>query len=390
MRRRSLSLRILAAMLAVVAVGAVTLFVTARLLGPQLFDTEVQRLGQRYGWSERGVSPGGGGPGGGGQGQGGRGSGQAAVIEDDLNDAFTDSLNVALVVAMGAGAVAAVAGALVVSRRVLRPLDRMRGAVRRMAEGSYGDSIPEPGDRELGELAGDVNALGEALAATEELRARLVSDLAHELRTPITAIEGFLEGMEDGVFDPDAGTLAAMKAEARRLHRLAADLSMLSRADEEAFELQREDADLGVIATAAAGGLTAAATAGGVDLLVEEMPALPVRIDIDRLAQVFSNILHNAIRHTPSGGVIRVRGEVVGGTARVVVSDTGEGIPPEDLERVFERFYRVPGATSSSGGSGIGLTIARSFTRAHDGDLAAESRGPGRGASFIVTVPLRV
>lgn len=385
MRGRSLSFRLLAAMLAVVAVGALTLFVTARLLGPRLFDTEVQRLGQRYGWSED-AGPGGGGPGG--RGPGGGVGQEAAGIDDELNDAFTGSLNLALVVALGAGAVTAVAGAVVVSRRILRPLDRMRRAVGRMAEGRYDERISEPADRELAELAGDVNALGDALAASEERRARLVSDLAHELRTPITSIDGFLEGLEDGVFEPDPETLGAMRSETRRLHRLAADLGAASQADEAAFDLEVEEADLGSIAAGAARGVAAAFVTAGVILEVTPMVATPVCVDVDRMAQVFSNLLHNALRHTPRGGTVRLEAERRGGSAAVIVTDTGEGIPAEQLPRIFDRFFRSE--DGRAGGSGIGLTIARSITRAHGGGLTATSAGTGTGASFRVTIPARL
>lgn len=381
MRQRSLRSRLLAANLLVVMVGAAALFVTARMLGPELFGVRVEQIGQRYGW-QSGNSPGGGGPGRDPAGQ------QSGVVEAELNDAFTRSLTVALAVAVGAGAVAAVAASTLVSRRVLSPLDRMRTAVRRMAGGHYAERVPSPGDRELADLAHDVNELGAALQGTEQRRARLVSDLAHELRTPITSLDGFIEGLEDGVFPANAETLGAMRGETRRLLRLAADLGALSRADEEAFDLQMEPTDLVAVASQAARGLAASFAAEGVGLEVFAEPELPVTVDPDRMGQVFTNLLRNALQHTPRGGTVRVRGERRSGRAVVVVTDDGEGIAPEYLERVFERFFRIDDATVSAGGAGIGLTIARGIVRAHGGDLTAASPGPGRGASFTVTVPL--
>jgi signal transduction histidine kinase len=384
--RRRLSTRLLISNVVVAGVAATVLFATALVLGPRLFDTEVQRIGQRAGWGDEATSPGGGGPGGrvGGSGN----AGQAVAVEDELNAAFSDSLTVALIVALGVGAVAAVAGAALISRRVLRPLDGVRAAVRRMAEGHYEERVPEPPDVELAELAGDVNALGETLETTEQRRVRLVSDLAHELRTPITSLGGFVEGLEDGVFDATPETLGAMRSETRRLQRLAADLGALSRTDEQAFELELRDADLSVIAGEAARGLAASYGVSGVELVVTEMPALPVRADPDRMAQVFSNLLHNALRATRTGGRVTVAGSQVGNEALVTVSDTGDGIAPEHLGRVFDRFFRVEGASPASGGAGIGLTIARGITQAHGGDLTAASEGPGRGARFTVAVPL--
>ena len=297
MKRPSLSRRLLWWNLAVVAVGAATLFVTARLLGPQLFESRVEVIGRRYGWSDTGTSPGGGGP--------GRETGasqQAPLIEAELNDAFGTSLTVALAIAVAAGGLAALAGASLVSRRVLGPLDRMGRAVRHMAGGHYAEPVPEPRDRELADLAGDVNALGNALRETEQRRARLVSDLAHELRTPITSLDGFLEGLEDGVFTADTETLGAMRHETRRLQRLAADLGVLSRADEQAFDLHPVNADLAGIASQAAAGLAAGFAAAEVSLEVMPGPALPVRVDPDRMGQVFTNLLRNALQHTPRGG----------------------------------------------------------------------------------------
>jgi len=376
MKRRSLAFRLLLANLIVVVIGAAALFVTARLLGPSLFDSEMTRIGQRYGWSQ------GGGP--------GRGDGagpQANSIEEDLSDAFAGSLTVALLVAIGIGALASAGAAVVVSRRVVRPIDRMGDAVRDMAGGNYDHRVDEPSDRELAGLARDVNALGSALAASEERRADLVSDLSHELRTPITALDGFLEGLEDGVFEPEPEILAAMRSETRRMQRLTADLGNLSKTAEATFDLQRRPADLASVIAAASNGLMGAARSAQVDLEVADGPELPASIDVDRMGQVFTNLIGNAIRHTPPGGTVTVAGRSSGGTIEVTVSDTGEGIAPEHLDRIFDRFYRVDQAAPRSGGAGIGLTIARGIARAHGGDIAAASDGAGTGAVFTVTLP---
>jgi signal transduction histidine kinase len=388
-KRRSLGFRLLVANVAVVSIAAGAFVLTARLLGPELFDTQVQQIGQRFGWSDGTVSPGGGGPGGRGAGQGQSGTGQGqTLIEDELNDAFAGSLTVALIVALGVGIVAALVAAYLVSGRVLRPLDRVRAAVRRMAGGRYDEPVPEPHYAELADLARDVNALGAALEGSEARRARLVSDLAHEMRTPITSLDGFVEGLEDGIFEPGPETLSAMRTETRRLQRLADDLGSLSRAAEESFDLHLERTDLGAIATTAAHAMAANFAASGLTLDVRVIAPLPVQGDPDRLAQVVTNLLRNALRHTPASGTVTVSGGLDDRVARVVVTDTGEGIAEEDLERIFERFYRVRPTAAAAGGSGIGLTIARSIARAHGGDLVAGSHGPGRGAEFRLTVPL--
>jgi histidine kinase len=382
-RRTSLSRRLVVSNLAVVAIAALALFATARLLGPELFDTEVRQIGQRYGWTDE-TSPRGGGP----AGRGG-GAGQDGAIESELNDAFSGSLTLALAVALAVGGAAAVIGALVVSRRVVRPIDGMRGAVRRIADGRYDERVPCPPDRELLQLAEDVNRLGAVLESTEERRARLVSDLAHELRTPITSLDGFVEGLEDGVFEPTPETLGAMRGETRRLQRLADDLGALSRADEQAFDLHVAPGDLGETAVDAARGLAAAFASGQVALEIGGLPPLPVTMDADRMGQVFVNLLRNALRHTPPGGVVTITGEDDGDRAVVAVTDTGRGIAAEHLERVFDRFFRVDAVAPAAGGTGIGLTIARGIVRAHGGDISASSPGPGAGTVFTVALPHR-
>jgi histidine kinase len=410
MRRGSLSLKLLLSYVAVVVLSSVAAFGVARWLGPQLFDAEVQEIGQRLGWvngeppGSSGVSTTGSGTGsgtgpgsgsGGGQGRGPTSAAHDQVVEsqqqaldEQLTAAFSGSLSAALMVALGIGLVAAFIGASIVSRRLLRPLERMSGSVRRMATGESAEPIPVPPDRELADLAADVNALSRSLTETQERRSRLVSDLSHELRTPITALDGFLEGLEDGVFEPDAETLTAMRFETRRLERLARDLGALSRASEDAFDLVIADMDIGECARDAARAMTAAFTAAGLDLQVGEMMPLPVAADRDRMAQVFTNLLRNALQHTPSGGSVALSGERVGDRVSVRVADTGSGIAAADVERVFDRFVRV-GDGDGSGGAGIGLTIARGIVRAHAGELSVESGGSGAGSTFTVSLPAR-
>jgi histidine kinase len=207
------------------------------------------------------------------------------------------------------------------------------------------------------------------------------------LRTPITALDGFLEGLEDGVFEPDSDILAAMRSETRRMQRLTTDLGALSRAAEATFDLQRQTTDLAAVATAAARGLAAAARSAEVDLVITEGPELPASIDIDRMGQVFTNLITNAIRHTPAGGTVTLGPRRIGDTALIDVSDTGTGIAPEHLDRVFDRFYRVDRDSPPSGGAGIGLTIARGIARAHGGDVTIMSEGMGRGSTFTVAIP---
>ena len=197
-----------------------------------------------------------------------------------------------------------------------------------------------------------------------------------------------MEGLIDGVFAPEPEILGAVSDELRRLRRLADDLSALSRAEEQRLEMHPADADLADLARRAAGRLAPQFADDHVILTVDAAGALPVQADPDRITQVLTNIIGNALAATPAAGTVTVAARAAGYRAEVVVTDTGAGLAAEDLERVFERFYRAPGQPRRSSGSGIGLTIARNIARAHGGDVTASSAGPGRGATFVLTLPL--
>ncbi|HET9969722.1 MAG TPA: HAMP domain-containing sensor histidine kinase [Streptosporangiaceae bacterium] len=198
-----------------------------------------------------------------------------------------------------------------------------------------------------------------------------------------------MEGIIDGVFAPEPEILGAVSDELRRLRRLADDLSALSRAEEQRLDLHPADADLADLARRAADRLAPQFSDGNVTLTVHAAGPLPVRADPDRITQVLTNIIGNALAATPADGTVTIEARTAGRRAEVAVTDTGVGLDAGDLERVFERFYRAPGQPRRSGGSGIGLTIARGIARAHGGEVTASSPGQGRGATFLVTLPLR-
>ncbi|WP_033893517.1 sensor histidine kinase [Streptomyces anulatus] len=349
----------------VAVVGAGIAFLTVRLLAPELFD---HRVGMMNGMS---------------------GMGTSSQIRAGVHAAFLASLNSALLVGVLASVVAAAAVAAVVTRRMLRPLDAVRAATRQIAAGRYEVNVPPPAEPELSALAADVNTLARALADTEERRTRLLGDVAHEMRTPLTALDGYVEGLIDGVFTASPDTLAELSAELRRLHRLADDLSGLSRAQEQRLDLHPLDADLADLARRAATRLSPQFDDAHVTLVIAADTALPVHVDPDRITQVLTNLLGNALLATPAGGTVTITAHGSGSRAEVSVTDTGVGLDRADVERVFERFYRVPGRPRRSAGSGVGLTIARGIARAHDGDVTASSPGPGQGARFTVVLPLR-
>ena len=324
------------------------------------------------------------------QGPRGPGSGTSSAIFEDLTIAFDDALNAGLWAAIVASVVLATALAVVTSRRILKPLRNVQSATRRLAEGHYGEHIPVPREVELADLVTDVNALGETLARTEQLRSRLMSDLAHELRTPLTTIQGYMEGLIDGVFEPTPEVYAEVAEEATRLKRLTADLSLLSRAEEGALVLDLSPVDLGEIAARAADRLRPQFLDKDVQLSIGPMPELPVDADPDRLAQVFTNLVGNALVHTPEGGRVWLTAVGDETTCGVEVNDTGAGISPDELEQIFERFHRIEGESVVYAGSGIGLTISRTIIRSHDGDITVRSSGLDRGSTFTVRLPRKM
>ena len=354
----------------VIVIGAAVAYVTVRLLAPTLFDHQMTMLGGDH--MGMGMGPGG-------------QSGTAGSVQS----AFLSALTTALLVGVLASAAAAGLAAAFVTSRLLRPLNAVRAATRRIAAGRYQASVPVPKVPELAALAGDVNTLATELASTETRRTRLLGEVAHEMRTPLTALEGYMEGLIDGVFAPEPEILGAASDELRRLRRLADDLSALSRAEEQRLDLHPADTDLADLTRRAAGRLAPQFSDGHVSLTVHAPGPLPVRADPDRITQILTNIIGNALAATPAAGTVTIDARTAGQQAQVAVSDTGAGLEAEDLERVFERFYRAPGQPRRSSGSGIGLTIARNIARAHGGEVTASSAGPCQGATFVLTLPLR-
>ena len=368
--RMRLPVRLFISYAVVVVIGAAVTYVTVRLLAPTLFDQHMNMLGGDH----MGMGPGMGGQ-----------SGTAGSV----HSAFISALTTALLVGVLASVAAAGLAATFVTSRLLRPLNAVRTATRRIAAGHYQASVPVPGVPELAALAGDVNTLAAELASTEARRTRLLGEVAHEMRTPLTALGGYVEGLIDGVFAPEPEILGAVSDELRRLRRLADDLSALSRAEEQRLELHPADADLAGLARLAAERLAPQFADRQVTLAVHAAGPLPVRADPDRITQVLTNIIGNALTATPAEGTVTIEARAAGQRAEVSVTDTGAGLAAGDLERVFERFYRAPGQPRRSSGSGIGLTIARNIARAHGGDVTASSPGPGHGATFVLTLPLR-
>lgn len=262
-----------------------------------------------------------------------------------------------------------------------------------MAAGDYRLQVERPGTTELADLAEDVNALAGALASTDQRRVRLIAEVAHEMRTPLTVIDGYVEGMIDGVFVAEPERLAQISTEVRKLRRLTDDLSTLSRVEEGQLELDMAEVDLADIVERTVSRLEPQFDEAGVRLHTLMPGRFTVRADADRLGQVIANLLGNALRATRdrSGGEVLVgvarKSENGRPVARLTVTDNGVGLGEDESSKIFERFYRGISARDTAG-SGIGLTIARDLVRAHGGELVANSPGPGRGATLTLTLPL--
>jgi histidine kinase len=275
-------------------------------------------------------------------------------------------------------------------RAILRPLRAIAVSSQRIAAGRYDERVTVPASDELRAVATSFNQMAAALEQVEQHRVAMIGNVAHELRTPLAGIEGYLEGLVDQILPSSPKTFREMQHEVRRLRRLVDDLQTLSRVEAGQIPLRITRFDLRDVARRVVAQLQPQVMDGCLEL-VSDGPDRPlqVRADADRTVQILLNLVGNAIRYTPKEGCITIRLAAVAGAAQVSVQDTGVGIPREALPYIFERFYRVdPSRARSSGGSGIGLTIARHLAWAMGGDIIAESAGAGKGSSFTLRLPL--
>jgi len=284
---------------------------------------------------------------------------------------------------------AAVAFTLATSNRILKPVERLTDAARRMERGDLSVQVDIESEDEIGQLAHAFNSMAGSLAQQETLRRNLVSDVAHELRTPLTNLRGYLEASRDGLIAPDAALVNNLYEETMLLQRLVLDLQDLAQVDAGQLTLLKIPTDLGGLIEQAATMFQVQAQEKGVTVVAdapEDLP--PVNVDPERIAQVLRNLVSNAIAHTPAGGAVTLAVHADDREVTVTVSDTGVGIAPEHLAHVFDRFYRVdPSRTRQTGGAGLGLAIVRQLVLAHGGSVSVEST-PGEGSVFAFTLPV--
>lgn len=356
-----LTVRLMLAQTAVLAVGLVIVVLAAVLIGPSMFYHELVQAGHA----------------------------DAATGLVHLEDAFRSVSLTALVI----GGIPALYIAGILSfylyRTIGRSLTAFTDAAGQVARGNYEVRVRAPRlSPEFDSLAQSFNDMAAKLDAVATTRQQMLADLAHEMRTPLASLKGHLEGIQDGVVELDERTTGILDAQIVRLERLARDIRSLTQAEEGMMHLQLDLEDPARLAAQAAAALAPAAATKEVALSAHGVNGVPVAMDRERMGQVLGNLLENALRHTPPGGTITVTTEHTLAEVVVTVTDTGEGISPEALPHVFERFYRSPtGREAHRGGSGLGLAISKALVEAQGGALEADSPGTGHGATFRIRLP---
>ncbi len=366
----SLSIRLTLAFLLAAVLGVALVAVLAYFTTSNVFDEFVQHTeAMGHGW-------------------GGGGMFSSPAFQAAQEQFQTDTERNLWIAAASGVALALLLGFLF-TRQIVSPLDRVAAAARRVAGGDLKQRVEVAGSGELAELGHSFNAMSQSLEAGEQSRQRLIADIAHELRTPLTVIEGTVDGIADGVFKPDTEHLDSIKEQSALLARLVNDLRDLSSAESGQLKLQKTATDIVDLVKRGLAAAGVRATEKNISLDFKAAVDIPdLEIDPVRIEQVVGNLLANAIRHTPKGGSICVTLNTKNDNLMLSVSDSGEGIPPEHLPHIFERFYRVGASRArSEGGTGLGLAIVKQMVEAHGGSVWAESQ-LGEGSTFYVRLPL--
>lgn len=360
-----LTFRFLAAQVLVVVIGLLVAAAVASMVGPNLFHDHMLMTGTE----------------------------DPSLELLHAEQAYRDANLITLAVALPTALISALLASQWLSSRLRTPLQNLTRAATSLTAGNSRIRVPvgEAGGPEVTTLAHAFNTMADRLEHTEQVRRQMLSDLAHEMGTPLSVLTVYLDGLQDGVVDWNNATHTIMADQLTRLTRLMEDIDDVSRAQEHRIDLDLAEEGLGDLLHTAAAAAGEAYADKGVDLQVETITdTARVLVDRQRFGQVMSNLLSNALRHTPTGGQVRISVHRQGAsTALIHVADDGEGIPPDQLGHIFERFYRGDAARSrDDGGAGIGLTISKALIEAHGGTLTATSPGPGHGAVFTLRLPL--
>jgi signal transduction histidine kinase len=367
--RRHLGAKIFFSYLVIIVLGVTVLVIASQFILPTAFNRHMMNTGMM----ENGMMDMG-------------GSSPMSQLYVD----FRASFNEALLYATLAATIAALALSFLFSRSVVAPVLAMSRVTQRIADGRYDERVQVVGTDELAQLAMRFNQMAERLDQVESMRRRLIGDVSHELRTPLTAIKGSVEGLIDGVLPANEETFQQIHAEADRLNHLVDDLQELSRVEARANQLDLRPLDVSSFVQTVTKRLAPQAESKRIALDLDLSPDLPtVLADEDRAIQVLTNLTGNALQYTPEGGKVTISAKRIDNEIQFTVRDTGIGIPPDHLDHIFDRFYRVDKSRSrqAGGGSGIGLTIARALVEAHGGRIWVESEGNGQGSTFIFALP---
>ena len=293
-----------------------------------------------------------------------------------------------LLFASGGAVLASILLGVLLARTLTRTLRELTAATRKIAKGDLTQQVPIRSNDELGELATSFNQMSADLTQSRELRRQMTADIAHELRTPLTVVLGHTEALSEGQLPPNPETFDIIYDETKRLNRLVEDLRTLSLSDAGELHLNRQRISPTDLLERAAAARKSEANTKEIMLEIETPSELPdVNVDPDRVTQVLVNLLDNALRYTPAGGMITLSATHIQEGVAIAVKDSGPGIPPEDLDYLFERFYRGDKSRQrEEGGSGLGLAIAKSLVESQGGRIRVESQ-LGEGATFIIELP---
>ncbi|MDV3131934.1 sensor histidine kinase [Mycobacterium sp. 29Ha] len=362
LRRPSIGLRLLLAQTLVLTAGAVVTWAIAAVVGPRIFKEHMHDA----------VPVG-------------------SFLETHADHAYRGATAVAVGGALAISALMALAVSWYVSRRLQRSVTEVAAAATAVSHGRYDIRVsPTRLDEDFDMLVDSFNQMAARLQTVDATRRQLFSDLAHEIRTPASVLDAYVDALEDGVRSLTPQTTAMLRDQTRRLVRFSEDTAALAQAEESAFSMAFSWIDVRELIDAAVTAAQERYRSKHIDLVVTSPKTLP-RLwgDPQRLSQILGNLVDNALRHTPPGGRVEVRAAVDGAQFTLSVVDSGEGIPAEHLPHVFERFYRADLARDRGyGGGGIGLAIVKALVEAHNGLVVAASDGIGKGAAFTVTLPL--
>jgi signal transduction histidine kinase len=366
----NLSWKLFISYVVVVIVGASVLIVSTASLGPVTFSQHLQNMGDMMN-------------------SGSMMGNNSMDFQAELDANFRQALNETLLFAALAATAAAGIVSIYISQRIVKPIRETVHGSERIADGHYEERLTVYSADELGDLTQSFNRMAAALAETETMRQQLIADISHELKTPLAGIQAYMEGLQDGVIPPTTETFQQIQQETSRLQRLVRDLQELSRVEAGRLALNIQACDVEQLVQSTADLLRPQFDDKEIRLEIVPSAPLTIKADCDRIRQVLVNLLGNALQYTPRNGHVSVQWERSGAVATFSVQDSGVGLDAKDMERIFQRFYRVDKSRSrSSGGSGIGLTISLHIIRAHQGELCVKSEGIGHGSTFVFTLPI--